>query len=180
MEAQKNNRSGFRTLSLAVRDEIKTKFDELYNECEANSKGEFLTMLMDHFTDPVKEKIVEVPVEKVVEKIVEVPVEKIVETPVDKIIEVERPLSDNELIVTLNPVQMFALQRPFTLKGYVKLANKQIQDALKKTSFFSNELKYPDFFTPYDPAGDEKKNMVNILEQTVPPILEQSVPVILE
>jgi len=74
-----------------VNVEIKARFEEIFIESGSNSKGEFVAKLLDRYMEP----------EKVVEKLIEI------EKEVEKLVvrEVPARLKDNEILVTLSPIQ---------------------------------------------------------------------------
>ncbi len=74
-------------------------------------------------------------------------------------IEIERPLKDNEEVIDLNPVQFYAAQESVKAEGFIPIANEEIKKALIRKTFWSDELKYPGFFTEYCPEKDEKGNI---------------------
>ena len=134
--------------TLRVNTNLKTRFEQLAYELEVSSNGELFRILLDHYEDPSKAR------ERVVEKIVEQP------------IEVERQLDENEIVVRLNPVQLKALYRLLKHKDFIKTSNKEIKKAMKERSFWNDSLKYPSFFTLYDPDQPQKYNMGLLLVNT--------------
>lgn len=149
-------------ISIAARPSIRERFDELYLESETNSKAEFLDMLLDQFAgitddepkvneeDPFKEK--EEPSANPLKD------NSIVERTRD-IIEVDRALADDEILIKLNPVQKFALQKHINNKNFREVANNNAEELLNKRSFWSGELKYPHYFTHYPESLDERQYM---------------------
>ena len=94
-------------------------------------------MQLDHYSDPEKARTI------TVEKEVEKEVETIVEKPVN--VKIERKLKDNEVIVQLNPIQLLALSKPVEHPDFIEVSNQEIKLAIKETSFWTGDLKYPGF-----------------------------------
>ena len=82
----------------------------------------------------------------------------------EKNIEIERPLKDNEVVLKLNPIQFYAAREPVKAEGFIDIANEDVKEALTRKTFWSDELKYPGFFTEYGP--DEKENMAIFIINT--------------
>ena len=104
-------------ISLRMAQGTKEQFDYLFEESGANSKGEFLSMLLDRYENPPKSK----PTEKVVE--VEKPVEVVKTVEVEKLVEVEKALEANQLLLTLSDAELFALRE--TVLSFSDFAEKQ-------------------------------------------------------
>lgn len=83
--------SDFERIQAVVRPEIKNRFEDIFIESGANSKGDFITKLLDSYTTPIKQIDVPVEVEKVVEKVI------VVEKPIE--------IAENQILVTLTPIQ---------------------------------------------------------------------------
>lgn len=94
-----------RTISAKVSDETAATFDERVRN-SGLTRDEFLSKLLNE-NKPIK------PAEKIEE---EIPVQPVVKpeipsmTIVEKHIEVEKPLAENEILISLNPAQFFALR----------------------------------------------------------------------
>lgn len=127
-------------ITVAVNPATKLRFEELCNAAEANSKGEFLNMLMDFYTQEegpaIKEKVVEV--EKIVERNVEVPVK----------------LKDLEIIVQLSPVHFEILK---------ELAENENQITLINSLFGSKENFCEYLYQKIDITEDLKTKISKIL-----------------
>jgi len=124
-------------VTVAVNPATKQRFEELFEAAEANSKGEFLNMLMDYYIQDepqaVKEKVVEV--EKIVERKVEVPVQ----------------LKDLEIIVQLSPVHFEILKELAENENQVNLINK----------IFSSRENFTNFIFPQIIETDDLKTRIS-------------------
>ncbi len=51
-------KTGFSNIQISAKVDFKKHFEEIYQESEANSKGEFLSILLDNYLNPDYEKAV--------------------------------------------------------------------------------------------------------------------------
>ncbi len=107
--------------SIRMSQDTKDFFDSLFNESGANSKGEFMAILLDRFENPPKSK----------------PTEKIIE--VEKLVEVEKDLEANQLLLTLSDAELFALRETvLSFSDFAERQNKIIDSfAPEHDSFFA-------------------------------------------
>ena len=112
--------------------DTKDFFDALFNESGANSKGEFLAILLDRYENPPARE----PIEKIVE--VEKPIEVI------KTVEVEKALEANQLLLTLSDAELFALRETvLSFSDFAERQNKIIDSfAPECESWFDNSHQY--------------------------------------
>lgn len=103
--------------SIRMSQDTKDFFDALFNESGANSKGEFMAILLDRYENPPKSK----PTEKIIE--VEKPVEVVKTVEVEKLVEVEKVLEANQLLLTLSDAELFALRE--TVLSFSDFAERQ-------------------------------------------------------
>ena len=196
MKNEKNTRQN-ENITVSVKKETKIKFDELYEDSQANSKGEFLSILMENLINPEnvveRERIVEV------EKIVEVPVEveKRVEVPVtvDRFVNIEVPvpisLKEHELILQLTPLHFEILKNLAENEKLVELHNFHFNrcenftnllfceisetDAVKTKigKILINILMFIEIYGPHDflPASLRKSDLVNLINKHYPELI---------
>ena len=123
-------------VSLRMAQGTKEQFDYLFEESGANSKGEFLSMLLDRYENPPKSK----PTEKVVE--VEKPIEVVKTIEVEKLVEVEKALESNQLLLTLSDAELFALRE--TVLSFSDFAERQneVIDSFGRKSWIGSSRQY--------------------------------------
>jgi hypothetical protein len=134
--------------------DTKDFFDALFNESGANSKGEFMAILLDRYENPPKSN----PIEKIVE--VEKPVEVIKTIEVEKLVEVEKQLQANQLLLSLSDAQLFALRE--TVLSFNDFAERQneIIDSFapeNKAWFMPRDWYSPEIYQlwgRFEPIGD--------------------------
>ena len=108
----------FSPISIRVTSEVKELFEETFQASGSNSKGDFLKSLLDLYFDSQEEKQ---------------PAQAKAQEPaqpqtIEKIIEKERELAENEILLSLNPAQLFALKE--TILGnpkFITAWNEEIE-----------------------------------------------------
>jgi hypothetical protein len=97
--------------------DTKDQFDSLFNESGANSKGEFIALLLENYANPEAGKTTE----KIIE--VEKPIEVVKTVEVEKLVEVEKELEANQILLTLTNPQYCALKE--TILSFSDFAEEQ-------------------------------------------------------
>ena len=123
--------------NIRMTQDTKELFDTLFEESGANSKGEFVSMLLDRYENP--------PIENPIEKIIEV--EKPIE--VEKLVEVEKQLQANQLLLTLSDAELFALRETvLSFSDFAERQNKLIDLLLPENKpFIGGRVMYsPEIF----------------------------------
>lgn len=123
-------------LTLNVSTEVKEQFYDLFNGSEMNSMGQFLEHLINYYTSPENIKIVEkeVEVEKIIEK--QVPVN----------------ITDNQVIVNLNPIHQHLFEIVFSEPEKMERFNRNIEKIKSGKSVWWNSAlksKFKDVYTPF-------------------------------
>lgn len=123
-------------LTINVSTEVKEQFHDLYNGSDMNSMGQLLQHLMDYYTSPENFK----------------EVEKIVE--VEKIIEKKIPvnISDDQVIIELNPIHQYFFDLLASEPDNMIKFNKQIEKLINgKDVWWDDALKskYKDVYIPF-------------------------------
>lgn len=129
--------------NIRMSQDTKDFFDALFNESGANSKGEFVAILLDRFENPPKSK----PTEKIVE--VEKPVEVVKTVEVEKLVEVEKQLQANQLLLTLSDPELFALRETvLSFSDFAERQNKMIDSLSPENKpFIGRRVMYsPEIF----------------------------------
>ncbi len=130
-------------INIRMSPETKEYFDASFEASGANSKGEFIFNLLEHYNNPQKSPAIE----KIVEVEKPVNVEKIVE--VERVVEVEKGLESNQVLLTLTDSQLFALRE--TILSFTDFAERQnkIIDSFSpenKTWMDDRDKFSPEFF----------------------------------
>lgn len=125
-------------ITVSVNPATRQRFEELCSAAEANSKGEFLNMLMDFYTQDASPVVKEKIVEKIIEKNVEIPVQ----------------LKDLEIIVQLSQVHFEILKELAENENQILLIN----------SFFSSRENFTKYmFQQINESDDLKTKIAKIL-----------------
>jgi hypothetical protein len=142
------------TISIRVSDELQRNFDNTFQNSDADTKAEFLKMMLSRFLAP-KEVKTEVQTIEAEPKIIEKNVIK----------EVERELAENEILFALNPVHLFALRETLLHDQYIKKTNDFIEHVNAGKDPYSIFTKANVFSGAY--AGDIIKLGDNVEDEEV-------------
>lgn len=150
----KSKGKSFENITVAVKKETKEIFEDLYNESGANSKGEFINMLIQQFIEPetvtekvkvktgfedlynelgisTKEEFINLLKQRLTapEPVAEKIIEKIISEPVP----IE--LKENEILISLNQVQLEMLKKLAEGERTVKFYNYIFNQSRNKETF---------------------------------------------